>query len=430
MAADCLSTTIIELQYIFNLLWSVVRVQLTLYFRCCKAHFRYILYNIMENEEEFNHNIDDEAVDGENVDQEGHENEDCKDGNSIAEHSSKIIVLTEEERLVNLDRVQFKAPKAKQIISKHSGTILVKPEPAITLSEAILENATRVFNETVSSQEPKEGDENATAPKERKDGVDQEEKDELAPGVPAVSSSELPALLAKCGFTASRVEVVCNRMYKGPKNMELQDFINFMTLFYAPSFYYGQRLRRFIGRGEMDEAFDLLARGCDVNAGDGEGLCSLHYAAIYNRASAIESLVSYANDTIIVDAVDRYGWSPLHCACQHGNLDCVLKLLNAGANIQLADKNGKTPLHVASCQAKNNIVDALLEKDPSLVNFQDNRGMTATHDAAFKGNEKTYFILSNSEKADLEIKDILGNKCSDYVNIMEKEKYSDGESKR
>ncbi len=45
-------------------------------------------------------------------------------------------------------------------------------------------------------------------------------------------------------------------------------------------------------------------------------------------------------------AKDRYGWTPLHCASHHGNIQCVNQLLNAGASVSIVDKNGRTPLHV------------------------------------------------------------------------------------
>lgn len=373
---------------------------------------------VSDTEREQENSGDEEA-------QEYEENEVENEDAELDEDGRRPVVFTEEEKKSNLDRVQFTPAVAKHIISKHSGSILVKEEPKVTLSGAVLENATRVFQEHIQKERANENEEEEAVP------ADEEKEEAKAPESPRpeiISHTLLRVLLSECGFTADRVEDICTRMYDGPDDMEIGDFIAFFTRFYAPSFYYGQRLRRFVGRGEMEEIYDLLARGCDVNAGDGEGLCSLHYASIYNRPKVISELVAYAEETIVVDAVDRYGWTPLHCACQHGNLDCVTELLKAGANVRIADKNGKTPLHIAACQAKNNIIDAMIEHDADAVNIQDKRGMTPLHDAAFKGHEKTYRVLVNSPSANVEIKDILGNECEVYVTIEEDE--HKGESKR
>ena len=73
-------------------------------------------------------------------------------------------------------------------------------------------------------------------------------------------------------------------------SMEEGKFLSFVSSFYAPSYYYGQRLRRFAARGCIDDVLLLLARGCDVNTSDGEGLSSLHYASEFNKTEVIQAL--------------------------------------------------------------------------------------------------------------------------------------------
>ena len=59
------------------------------------------------------------------------------------------------------------------------------------------------------------------------------------------------------------------------------------------AYYYGQRLRKYISRGLIEQATELLVRGCNVNTADGEGMTSLHYAANYNKPKAIEALIKF-----------------------------------------------------------------------------------------------------------------------------------------
>lgn len=43
----------------------------------------------------------------------------------------------------------------------------------------------------------------------------------------------------------------------------------------------------------------------------------------------------------------QYLWTPLHFAACNSQLDCVKELIAEGAKVNLQDKAGETPLHVA-----------------------------------------------------------------------------------
>jgi ankyrin repeat protein len=71
------------------------------------------------------------------------------------------------------------------------------------------------------------------------------------------------------------------------------------------------------------------------------------------------------NNCVQVNARNSYGITPLHMACQAGNLDGVEALLkerNIDVNVQ--DSNGDTPLHEACLYKQEKVVKLLLKFKP------------------------------------------------------------------
>jgi len=66
-------------------------------------------------------------------------------------------------------------------------------------------------------------------------------------------------------------------------------------------------------------------------------------AAVEGQLEVITFLVEKKKAPI--DAKDRDGWTPLHCACHSGHLEAVDKLVAYGANVNIATSNGSLPLH-------------------------------------------------------------------------------------
>jgi ankyrin repeat protein len=61
-----------------------------------------------------------------------------------------------------------------------------------------------------------------------------------------------------------------------------------------------------------------------------------------------------------VDVTNAYGQTPLHAACSHGNIDTVQALLGSGALVSVTDMYRNTPLHVASKHGHTDVVQAFL----------------------------------------------------------------------
>jgi hypothetical protein len=107
----------------------------------------------------------------------------------------------------------------------------------------------------------------------------------------------------------------------------------------------------------MSEYFvkELLASGADPAGATHEGLTPLHLAARARESNVVGMLISdltksrdtegqIAKGVQHLNAKDKSGRSPLHYACRSGRHETVALLLDAGANFEAVDHDGKTLL--------------------------------------------------------------------------------------
>lgn len=100
------------------------------------------------------------------------------------------------------------------------------------------------------------------------------------------------------------------------------------------------------------------------------------------------------------------GWkgvSALESAAARSNSEMVRFLLSKGADVNMADRQGRTPLIVASEQNQLHNIKLLLSNGAS-INWQDNRGFTALRCAAEYNRIEAARLLIDSG-ADLNLKD-------------------------
>uniref|UniRef100_A0A1I7ZFJ0 ANK_REP_REGION domain-containing protein n=1 Tax=Steinernema glaseri TaxID=37863 RepID=A0A1I7ZFJ0_9BILA len=86
----------------------------------------------------------------------------------------------------------------------------------------------------------------------------------------------------------------------------------------------------------------LLEAQAEVNVRDRFGATPLHRAAALNRRSIIRLLT--ATKGIRLDVKDSEGNTPLHLACQDGCEDAMFDLVSAGADLDIYNKEEKKPL--------------------------------------------------------------------------------------
>jgi ankyrin repeat protein len=104
-------------------------------------------------------------------------------------------------------------------------------------------------------------------------------------------------------------------------------------------------LHGIVGEDEPELAELLIDRGADVAARNDMGMTPLHIA---QECSIVEVLVRRGAD---VNARADNGWTPLHVQAQEGDdtgaLEVMEALLEAGANPNLTDEEGNTPMTFA-----------------------------------------------------------------------------------
>jgi ankyrin repeat protein len=138
----------------------------------------------------------------------------------------------------------------------------------------------------------------------------------------------------------------------------------------------------------------LLDRGGKIDAQDNRGRTALYRAAAEGKTEAMRLLLARkANPN--QRAID--GSSPLLAAITFGRVDAMNLLLASGSDVDLPDAQGTTPLALAAegiAYMPNNapLVRALLEKDAK-ADEQDARGRTPLHRAAAEGKNEAIELL-------------------------------------
>lgn len=128
-------------------------------------------------------------------------------------------------------------------------------------------------------------------------------------------------------------------------------------------------------------------------------------------AEIIDELIKYGADVddSKVDIIGKYPLgSPLLAAIKRENMPVVVKLLEHGADVNICDDNGNTPLHVAIDKNRIDIVKKLLEVSGVDVEMRNDAGDAPIHRAVSCKNDFALDALINAG-ADVNIKDAVGD---------------------
>ncbi len=123
----------------------------------------------------------------------------------------------------------------------------------------------------------------------------------------------------------------------------------FATMTSAPST--ASELTEALKSRDVAQVRSLLAAGADVNE-KVRGDYPLNIAAVYGPAEMVTLLLDAGAD---IEMPDRNGLHPLHNAAISGRMDIVALLLKRGAVVNSRDKQGRTPLLSFAASAGSSI---------------------------------------------------------------------------
>jgi ankyrin repeat protein len=161
-------------------------------------------------------------------------------------------------------------------------------------------------------------------------------------------------------------------------------------------------------RGHLDLVRLLLDKGADVSTPSQDGWTPLISAASHGYCEIVKLLLKYDTEKRILNAKSTKACSALFCAAANGYPDVVKLLLMEGANSELEDIHGETPLMIAAANGYGKVLTLLFAVPGVGPNFKDRYGRTAMYMAAACGNDETVGALLHEHDCDPSIADNCG----------------------
>lgn len=126
-------------------------------------------------------------------------------------------------------------------------------------------------------------------------------------------------------------------------------------------------------RGDINLLRALHEQGFSLKSEDTNGQTALHIACKLNHKDIVKYMISCAPQNIINKQDSIRGSSALHVAAANKRRDISVMLVAAGANLQLRDDGGNTPMMIAFNNNARDIATYLESQERFIrVDIQDN----------------------------------------------------------
>lgn len=128
--------------------------------------------------------------------------------------------------------------------------------------------------------------------------------------------------------------------------------------------------------GAHEEALQMIEQGANLFASNSEQKSVMEYAILSGNPRLVAAMV--AKGYPVNKAVDDQGTTPLHIAASFKKGEVLSELLKLGADVNVKDKSGATPLWKASValHGRDTQVVELLIKAGADVNVKNNDGLS------------------------------------------------------
>lgn len=168
--------------------------------------------------------------------------------------------------------------------------------------------------------------------------------------------------------------------------------------------YYVPRLHAAVYKNNLIEMDRFLKAGDPVDVLNCQKQTPLHVACEHGHIRAIEILLSAGAQ---LNPTDTSQSTPLHLAVRYGGLPTVEFFIQKKPNILAQDGLGKTALHYTSATRRATMVKLLINENNSVLNLQDNNGMTPLH-LAIIGNHDSIVRTLLRSGASASLRDNMG----------------------
>jgi serine/threonine-protein phosphatase 6 regulatory ankyrin repeat subunit B len=141
-------------------------------------------------------------------------------------------------------------------------------------------------------------------------------------------------------------------------------------------------------KGHEEIVTFLLSQGARADIADQNGMTPYMDAACKGHVGVVKMILQHMGGKGL-DETDIEGLTALHWAAESGQEEMVGYLLSQGAQADIADQKGSTPLMDAACKGHVGVATVLLEHTEGQgLDQTDKNGWTALQWAAQKGHEK------------------------------------------